>query len=136
MVSPTSRPGVADRIGLRSPLASGGESGFGSQVSCCGGAPSKNRRMHAFPFGSIVAAAGSRAASRVGNDRPKAPSPPTRSHSRRSRPSQSRFGVSRIESMNEQLRARQIRREAEPAGKGDYGSKKRSGEGKKVKGDA
>ena len=82
--SPMSRPGVCEAIGFKSPRTSSGASGFGSQVSCCGGPPSRNSMMQAFGFLAIGA---SRAAIIFGSVSPKAPSPPMRIASRRDTPS-------------------------------------------------
>src|SRR5262245_15121320 len=89
-------PGTLLAMGLNSPRTSAGASGLGSQASCCVGQPGEDRTLHALalpdapPFDSEAAATVGRASSRAGSDSPNVPSPPTRSHSLRVKPSQRR----------------------------------------------
>ena len=93
--SPTWMPGTLVAIGLNSPRTSAGASGLGSQVSCCGGPPRWKRTMQALALPRVAPAARARR-SRAGSDRPKALRPPTRSHSRRVRPSHRRGPLLRM----------------------------------------
>ena len=95
--SPTWTPVTDVAMGLKSPRISGGASGLGSHVSCCGGPPRWNRTMHAFALPVVAPAVrADRAPSSAGSDSPKALSPPTRSHSRRVRPSHNRGPLPRM----------------------------------------
>src|SRR5262249_59362213 len=84
-------------MGLNSPRTSAGASGFGSNVSCCGGPPCSQRKSTFFarPNGASTFTAGvvsALAFSSAGSDSPSALNPPTRNHSPPLTPSQRRAG--------------------------------------------
>src|SRR5215831_11463175 len=74
-------PGTLVATGLNSPRILSGAAGFMSQVSSWLGPPCRRNRTQERAVALLREA--SAAHSRPGSDRPKAPSPPRRSHSRR-----------------------------------------------------
>src|SRR5687767_11989390 len=80
-------PGTFVGIVLNGPRISGGASGLGSHISCCGGPPSRKMKMQALALARGAAAEAS-AASRFGSVSPASIPPPSLSMWRREKPSQ------------------------------------------------
>src|SRR5688572_1287170 len=89
--SPIIVPGTLVRIGLYGPRISSGASGLRSHMSMVLGPPSRNRKMQAFAFAGVSAAAVACQWSNCGRLRPASiPVAPTRRACRRVIPSQRR----------------------------------------------
>lgn len=99
MCSPTRRPGALVATGRNSPRHSVSPSGLRSQMSWWAGAPKRKTRMHDFARPALAGARAARARRSPGRPRPTAGTAPTRSHSRRVRPSHRRIGDSATASM-------------------------------------
>ena len=88
-VSQMRMPGTFVAMDLKVPRISSGASGFGSNVSCCGGPPLRKMITHDFArpneadFCPGKFTARTRCSKSPVSDIPRQPSPPTRSHSRR-----------------------------------------------------